>query len=103
MANPNPSKATRFKKGGAANPGGKTKAQKKVEMESAVMAAKIRHKMLSTMLETLDAGETAEGALEYLDANALRLFKDSEDRAHGTPKQETTLTTDQKIVISWEE
>lgn len=86
MANPNPSPATRFKKGNVANPGGKTKKQKKMEQEAAQMAAALRHKALSAMLEKLDQGEDV---LELVDANALKLFKDSEDRAHGTPKATT--------------
>lgn len=89
MANPNPSPETRFKKGNTANPGGKTKEQKRLEMEAAEMAAKIRHKMLSAMMERLEADDDA---LEHLDANALKLFKDSEDRAHGTPKATTEMS-----------
>ncbi len=83
MANPNPSPETRFEKGCSGNPGGKTKEQKAKEQESAIMAADMRHKMLSLMQEKVEAGADA---LEMLDANALKLFKDSEDRAHGTPK-----------------
>ena len=84
MANPNPSPDTRSKKGQAANPGGKTKEQKQLEIEAAEMAAKLRHKMLSTMMEKAEGGEDV---LEILDAATLKLFKDSEDRAHGAPKQ----------------
>ena len=47
------------------------------------MAADLRHAMLSAMMEKHALGEDM---LEYVDANTLKLFKDSEDRAHGTPK-----------------
>ena len=82
MANPNPSPETRFKPG---NPGGgKTSAQRKMEYEAAEIAARIRLAILSDMAEKLDAGQNPA---ELLTGDALRLFKDSEDRAHGTPKQ----------------
>jgi hypothetical protein len=84
MANPNPSPATRFKPGNNANPGGKTPELKALEMEAALMAAKLRHAQLSAMSERLESGLDP---LELLTGDALRLFKDSEDRAHGTPKQ----------------
>lgn len=82
MANPNPSPGTRFKEG---NPGGgKTAEQKRLEYEAAEMSARIRHKILSVIAEKID-GE--EDALQFLTGEHLRLFRDSEDRAHGTPKQ----------------
>lgn len=49
------------------------------------MAVKLRHWSLSSLQEKMDAGTlTLEDVLK---PDALRLFKDSEDRAHGTPKQ----------------
>jgi len=82
MANPNPSPETRFKKG---NPGGgKTAEQKRLEYEAAEMSARIRHKILSVITEKID---DEESALQFLTGEHLRLFRDSEDRAHGTPKQ----------------
>lgn len=88
MANPNPSPETRFQPGNNANPGGKSKEQKRLEMEAAEMAAKLRHAMLSAMTEKLSCGVPAD---ELLTGDALRLFKDSEDRAHGTPKAVTEV------------
>lgn len=85
MANPNPSPETRFKTGGVANPGGKTSAHAKLERESAEMSAKLRHASLSRMMDWLDEGGFDIGKL--INSDTLRLFKDSEDRAHGTPKQ----------------
>ena len=85
MANPNPSPNTRFgAENGNPSGAGKTSKQRKAEVKAAKIAAILREKMLSEMLEKVNGGETA---LDLLDANALKLFKDSEDRAHGTPKQ----------------
>ena len=81
--NPNPSPETRFKPG---NPGGgKTAEQKRLEYEAAEISARIRHKVLSVIAENMEAGlAPIEGMTA---ADILRLMKDSEDRAHGTPKQ----------------
>lgn len=89
--NPNPSPETRFKAGAewTGSPGGKTSEQRRMEIEAAEMSAKIRHAQLSTMLERLSNGLDP---LELLNGDALRLFKDSEDRAHGTPKATTEMT-----------
>lgn len=54
-----------------------------MEMEAAEMAAKLRHAMLSAMTEKLNDGANAT---DLLTSDALRLMKDSEDRALGTPK-----------------
>ena len=89
MANPNPSPGTRFKAGQAANPGGKTKKQKAQEVKAASLSADLRLKMLSRMLEMVNQGQDV---FELIDANTLRLFKDSEDRAHGTPKATTEMS-----------
>lgn len=91
MANPNPSPETRFKPGNRG--GGKTSEQKRLEYEAAEMAAKARHKLLSVITEKLNGAEvTDESLLELLDANTLKLFKDSEDRAHGTPKSTSEIS-----------
>lgn len=88
--NPNPSPATRFKPGNRANPGGKTSEHRRLEIEAAEMAARLRHAMLSAITEKLAAGDGA--AEDLLTADTLRLIKDSEDRAHGTPKASTEVT-----------
>ena len=82
--NPNPSPATRFKPGNNANPGGKSPEHARHERESAAMAAKLRHAALSAMTEKAESGADVS---EMINSDALKLFKDSEDRAHGTPKQ----------------
>jgi hypothetical protein len=95
--NPNPSPETRFKPG---NPGGgKTSEQKRLEYEAAEMAAKARHKLLSVITEKLNGLPEGEELADVditklLSADMLRLFKDSEDRAHGTPKQSVEHTGD---------
>lgn len=99
MANPNPSPETRFQPG---NPGGgKTAEQKRMEYEAAEMAAKARHKLLSVITEKLAAlPEGAEADLkDLLNSDTLRLFKDSEDRAHGTPKATTEVTSEGGPVV----
>lgn len=55
------------------------------------MAAALRHKMLTVITESAESGELSS-ILDILDANALKLFKDSEDRAHGTPKATSEVT-----------
>ncbi len=87
MANPNPSPETRFKPGDewAGNGKGKTTAQRKAEVSAAEKATLIRERALSEMLEKIERGEMT--ALDAITSDNLRLFKDSEDRAHGTPKQ----------------
>lgn len=85
MANPNPSPSTRFKPGDTPNPHGKTSAQRKAEVRAAETAAIIRELALSRMMEKIDAGEL--DPLDAISSDNLRLFRDSEDRAHGTPKQ----------------
>ena len=83
MGNPNPSPETRFQPGQSGNPGGKTAEHVRMEREAAEMAAKMRHAMLSSMQEKLQAGIDP---VELMTGEAIRLFKDSEDRAHGSPK-----------------
>ena len=86
MANPNPSPETRFKPGHAL--GGKTAEQRRFEYEAAEIAAKARHKLVSIIGKALEKdGIEQDEALKLLTPDILRLFKDSEDRAHGTPRQ----------------
>lgn len=107
MANPNPSPETRFQPG---NPGGgKTAEQRKLEYEAAEMAAKIRHKLLSVITEKMsgaaDAETSAEDVLKLLTPETLRLMKDSEDRAHGTPKAsvEQSGPDGGPLIVQWRE
>ena len=84
MANPNPSPETRFKPGQVANPTGKTAEQAARDQKSADLASQFRLKVLSRVMERAEGGEDA---LELLTADVIRVLKDSEDRAHGTPRQ----------------
>jgi hypothetical protein len=96
--NPNPSPETRFKPGNNANPGGKSAELKAIEAEAAVMAAKFRHAALSAMTEKLNGVQglpklTADQVLEMVTSDILRLAKDSEDRAYGTPRASVDHTS----------
>lgn len=85
MANPNPSPDTRFggKNGNTPN-GGKTSAQKNAEYAAAEKAALIGDLMVSSIMEKLEGGQDA---VEFIDPATLKLLKDVQDRAHGTPTQ----------------
>ncbi len=54
------------------------------------MAARLRHRMISGLTERADEGGNAA---DLLTSDVLRLLKDSEDRAHGTPKQAVDHTS----------
>jgi hypothetical protein len=90
MANPNPNieGLKPFQPGQSGNPGGKTAEQRRLEVEAAEMAAQLRHKMLTALVNATGDDATT---LEAIKGDILRLIKDSEDRAHGTPKATTEL------------
>ncbi len=90
MANPNPSPSTRFKPGQSGNPGGKSEGQRAAEIETARISAEIRLKMVSSLQEKLEGGLDAA---DIIAGDVLKLLKDSEDRAHGTPKQSVDNTS----------
>lgn len=85
--NPNPSPATRFTSSG--NPKGKTAEQRQAEVKAAEISAQLRLAALIRMQEMVEGGEM--DAVELAKDGFLRLFKDSEDRAHGTPKATTEM------------
>jgi hypothetical protein len=92
MPNPNPSPETRFKPGQSGNPGGKSAEHVAAERKAAEISALMRLQVLSTMQEKVSKitempDASLDDILKLLDGDVLRLFKDSEDRAHGTPKQ----------------
>ena len=92
MANPNPNPDTRFgAKNGNPSGRGKTSAQAKLDIEAAEMAAKIRHKLLSEVLALVKLG--GEDILSHIEPSTLKLIKDSEDRAHGTPVAQVDNTS----------
>jgi hypothetical protein len=88
MANPNPSPATRFKPGQSGNPSGRSSAELKNLNEAARIAAELKLKALSSLQEFVQSVKNAEDIVAALtSADVVRLFKEAEDRAHGTPKQ----------------
>ena len=94
MANPNPSPETRFKPGQSGNPSGKSSEVQKAEQEAAAISAKLRLAALSCLQEKVDAGQISDETLDLLiNPATLKLFKDSEDRAHGTPAQSIDHTS----------
>ena len=88
--NKDPSHETRFKPGVSGNPSGRSTEELIAMNEAAKISANLRLAALSCLQGKVDAGEDL---LEYLDANILNLFKQSEDRAHGTPKQYVDSTS----------
>jgi hypothetical protein len=86
--------ATQFVKGVSGNPGGKSKAQRADEMKAAEISAKMRLKILTSMQVKFNANDfTDEDYAVLLSAGALKLFKDSEDRAFGSPQQHVDNTS----------
>lgn len=95
MANPNPSPSTRFKPGQSGNPSGRSSEELMKLNEAARIAADLKLKALSCLQEYVN-GEDINAAQilgALMSADALRLFKEVEDRAHGTPKQAVDHTS----------
>ncbi len=85
MGNPNPKNT--WKPGQSGNPGGKTSAQRKLEVKNAERATRITAKLLKAVEAQLgDASD--EEITQAMDAVLLRLIKDSQDRGLGVPKGE---------------
>jgi hypothetical protein len=90
-------KDTQFRKGMSGNPGGKSKAQRANELKASEISAKMRLKTLASMQAIFLDKELGPEDLELLlSTGALKLFKDSEDRAHGTPQQSVNHTSDDR-------
>jgi hypothetical protein len=99
MANPNPSPETRFgAENGNPSGAGKSKGQRAAEIKAAEISAQLRERALSELLERVKGKDRlSDQDLEgLLNPATLKLFKDSEDRAHGTPKQAVDHTTNGK-------
>jgi hypothetical protein len=90
MANKDPSHETRFKPGVSGNPSGRSSEELIAMNEAARISANLRLSALSCLQGKVDAGADI---LEYIDANILNLFKQSEDRAHGTAQQHVDNTS----------
>lgn len=87
--NPNPSPSTRF--GGPRGPApGKTAETKRMEIENAERAMRIRQRILNAAEAKLTELSTDEVLAQYVEAAMLKLLKDSEDRGLGAPVQSHT-------------
>jgi hypothetical protein len=82
-----------FAPGQSGNPGGKTSAQKKLEMENATLAQQAKNRFLRALVALQAEQSTEEVLAGMTGADLLRLIKDAEDRAHGTPKQAVDVTS----------
>lgn len=87
--NPNPSPATRFKPGQVANPTGKTAEQAARDAQTADLASQFRNKVLSKVMEEIEAGKDP---IEVLTKDVRGVLEYSENRAHGTPRQSVEHT-----------
>lgn len=88
MANPNPDTSglrPAFAPGQSGNPGGKTSAQRKLEIANAERATRIRAAMLAKIEAMIDP-ETGEFDAD-LSADLNTFLRDSENRGLGAPKQ----------------
>lgn len=97
MANPNPSPETRFKPGQSGNPSGRSTEEQLAHKEAARIAAELKLKALSCLQESIEPEEGEEIDLnqvlaKLMNADALRMFKEVEDRAYGTPKQTSEVS-----------
>ena len=86
---------TPFQKGSAPNPKGKTSEQRKMEVQNAETATRLRAMFLQAMEARLNglAADGPEAAVMALTNEALRLIKESEDRGLGTPVQSVDLSS----------
>lgn len=82
---------TPFPKGQSGNPGGKTKAHRQAEVRAAEKAAQLREAMIDALISAVQAEE--RNLLDHIDPATLKLFKDSEDRAFGSPAQSVEHTS----------
>lgn len=96
MANPNPSPATRFKKGQSGNPSGRSKEELKNLHQAAKIASKLTLKALSSLQEKVDHGQELSGddLLLLLSPDTRGMIKEAQDRAHGTPSQDINHRSD---------
>ena len=80
---------TQFKPGNRAGLG-KTSEQKRMEMQNAEAAMRIRARALSAVEAKLNECSTDEAIDMLVEAAMLKLLKDSEDRGLGSPTQSIT-------------
>ena len=93
MSKPTPPVEHQFKPGQSGNPGGKTSAHRAAEIQAAELAAKSRLAAVAAFARLMDGSASDEDRIALVDANALKLLKDSEDRAFGTASQHVDQTS----------
>jgi hypothetical protein len=86
--NPNISGLKPWKKGYSGNPDGKTSEQRRLEIQNAETAMRIRQKLLLTLDAKLEDLDDEDKVLEFLEGHTLKLIKDAEDRGLGAPIQD---------------
>lgn len=85
---------TSFKKGASGNPWGVSKEQHRIHVDNAKKATTLQGLMLEGLLEAINGAapeDRAAKAREYIKDAPLRLIKDAQDRAYGTPTQRHDL------------
>lgn len=93
MANPNPSPETRFVPGVSGNPGGKTSAHRKAEIEAAELAAIVSRDLVQAVHDTVKAAGDDADKIALVRSDTLALLRDVQNRAHGSPKQQIDNTS----------
>lgn len=91
MPNPDPSPETRWKPGQSGNPGGKTSAHRRAEIRAAELAAKVQLELVEALHNVLLKADGDEAKIGAIRADVLKLIKDAQDRAFGTPKASIDL------------
>jgi hypothetical protein len=92
---------TRFGAGNKANPQGKTSEQKRLEMQNAEAAMRIRARLLQAAEAKLSESSTDEVLEQFIEAAMLKLIKDSEDRGLGAPVQPMSGPQGEPLTITW--
>ena len=98
--NPNPSPATRIKPGEKRNPGGRTSESKKLELQNAEAAMRIRDRLLRATEARLVELSTEE-VMALIEPAMLKLLTDSETRGLGAPVQPLSGAGGGPLVIKW--
>ena len=88
-----PPKHTQFGQPGG-NPQGATSVQRKMEIENAERATRIRKRLLESLECVMLENPTKENIIsEYLKTEVMKLIKESEDRGLGTPKNTVDISS----------
>ena len=82
-----------FKPGQSGKPGGKTSAQRKLEIENLELAQKAKNRFLRALVAHQEEQSTAEVLDGLSGSDILRLIKDAEDRVMGTPRASVDLSS----------